>query len=833
MNTMTAVYFSFLCLFLGLIAAPQARTSPLTLDDAIQLQREGKNQEALKALGELLPELRASPDRSPLARALSSMTDAWMALGDYRAAIRHGQEAFTVRQQLGQQSQAAWDLNAVGLAHFYLGEYEPALTSYRNALTLDRAASDGDGEATRLNNIGNVHYMRGRYADALKEYEDALATVDARTTDRARPRLRKMTLSNLAALFQRLGNSERALDLYSRLRTAGTMQPAEEAQLLVNEGALFRRLGDPVKALDAYGRAQRAFASASHRDGEIGAWRNIGIAYALDFKDDERALRAFDEALRLSRSSANVRGEVQARLYRGETLRRRGQLKAAAAELETARAGATASGLIEEQWKTHYSIGRVFEREGRIDQARRSFEQALAAIESVRTDLRTAALRSEFLADKRDVYDALISLRLSERDVALEDVFQLMERSRARTWQDRLQLEAAPLTLRDVQAKIAPGTLLLEYWSGSSGSALLWITSSESRIVSRTGGGDDAATIQRLIDSVQGSGEEWRAPAAAAGRILLTGLPNLRPFTRLQIVPDGQLHFVPFETLVIPDSNDLLLERVAISYLPSAALLFRAEPRSQARWTWPWQRSLVAFGDPAPAPNDPIRSGDPMPRLPFAEEEVRGIAGLVPGRAEVYFGAAAEKLRVVERGRDVALLHFSTHAVADMRDPDRSRIRLASTGSGAPEYLFLREIYDLDLKGVQLVTLSACSTERGTVIRGEGVEGFGRALVAAGAGAAVTTMWDVADRASAEFMKQFYFALASGRSEAAALQWAKLQFVHSPLAWSHPRYWAGYVLTGDGSGHLSPGVPWSLLVGVPALLACVAAALYLRRTTRS
>ena len=82
---------------------------------------------------------------------------------------------------------------------------------------------------------------------------------------------------------------------------------------------------------------------------------------------------------------------------------------------------------------------------------------------------------------------------------------------------------------------------------------------------------------------------------------------------------------------------------------------------------------------------------------------------------------------------------------------------------GPADYLFLREIYDLDLTGVQLVTLSACDTERGKVIRGEGVEGFSRALLAAGAASAVTTMWDVVDRASAEFMKQFYFALARGR----------------------------------------------------------------------
>ena len=47
----------------------------------------------------------------------------------------------------------------------------------------------------------------------LRLYEDAMAKVETLTSERARPRLRKMTISNLAVLHQRLGANERALDL--------------------------------------------------------------------------------------------------------------------------------------------------------------------------------------------------------------------------------------------------------------------------------------------------------------------------------------------------------------------------------------------------------------------------------------------------------------------------------------------------------------------------------------------------------------------------------------------------------------------------------------------
>ncbi len=821
--------FRLLVLVTALLPPRSWATAAPTLDETLRLQREGRNREAQQALRALLPELRGSGDRMALARALAAATDASIALGDYESAITAAREAFAVHQRLGRRSDAAWDLNAIGLANLYLGRYAAALDHYRRALELDRAGDDGDGEVTRLNNIGNVHYMQGRYADAQALYDEALTNIDTSTSTISRERLRKMTLSNQAALFQRLGADERALELYATLRRGETMQPSEEAQLLINQGALFRRLGDPIKALEAYGQAQVLFARVQHRDGEIGAWRNTGIAYALDLNDHRRALGAFDTALRLARQSSNRRGEVQALLYRGETLRRMGRRADAAVELQAAMNGAAQAGLIEEQWKALYSFGRTLEAEGRIADARRSYERALAAIESVRSDLRAVALRSEFLADKRDVYDALIALRLSEQPASSADVFRLIEQSRARTWQDRLHATDTPLTLGDVQSKIPAGVLLLEYWtSNDTGSALLWVSSASSGIVRRAAAVQDGEAIQALINAVSRQGDGWRRASPPAGRVLLFGLPDLTAVTSLLIVPDGPLHFLPFETLTIPGANQLLVERFEVSYLPSAAFLLRNGTQPRPRWRWPWQRQLVAIGDPT-VPENEARGGggDVLPRLSYATDEIRAIAASLPGASELHLGAGAQKRWLDDRLRQVPLLHFSTHAIADTRDPDRSRVLLAPPARGAPaDYLFLREIYDLDLTGVQLATMSACETERGKVIRGEGVEGFSRALLAAGAASAVTTLWDVADRASAEFMKQFYFALAEGRSEAAALRWAKLQFLQSRLAWSHPRYWAGYVLNGEGRETLPRVVPWSVVLGAGLLSALAAAVAY-------
>src|SRR5262245_6668654 len=463
----------FLVAILATAAAHAFTATPL--DEAIRLQSDGRNREAQAALRALVPELRGAQSHADLARALTALTDASLALGDYDAAIRDAREAFDLHQQLGQRSDSAWDLNAIGLANFYAGRYDAAIEQYERARAIDREAGDGDGEATRLNNIGNVHFMRGRYSDALRLYEEALKAADTRTSERSRGRLRKMSTSNLAALYQRLGADERALDLYAAMRAGETMTTSEEAQLLINQGALLRRLGDPAKALATYREAQALFAREQHRDGEIGAWRNIGIVYALDQNDFAKALDAFDAALTLADASSNQRGKVQAQLYRSETLRRLGRLPEAERGLRVALAGAESAGLVEEQWKALYSLGRVLEASGQRREAQQAYEKAIEGIESVRAEVRTVALRSEFLADKRDVYDALIALRLVEPSASSSDIFTLIERSRARTWQDRLAPDARLPALGDVQTRIPRDTLLLEYWSSGPDAALLWI----------------------------------------------------------------------------------------------------------------------------------------------------------------------------------------------------------------------------------------------------------------------------------------------------------------------------------------------------------------------
>jgi len=173
-----------------------------------------------------------------------------------------------------------------------------------------------------------------------------------------------------------------------------------------------------------------------------------------------------------------------------------------------------------------------------------------------------------------------------------------------------------------------------------------------------------------------------------------------------------------------------------------------------------------------------------------------------------------ETLERVFQRHDLAHGTFRVHG--ELVDPgaiEQSRILFsAESKNAAADYLFLKEAYDLPLTGVELAVLSACDTERGKPLPGEGIESFSRAFLAAGAQTTVTTLWRVPDQTTAAFMRLYYHHLQRGESRAAALRLTKLRFLTAGGPTANPHYWAPFVLTGDGLRPVSTAVRWRSVV---------------------
>ena len=94
-----------------------------------------------------------------------------------------------------------------------------------------------------------------------------------------------------------------------------------------------------------------------------------------------------------------------------------------------------------------------------------------------------------------------------------------------------------------------------------------------------------------------------------------------------------------------------------------------------------------------------------------------------------------------------------------------------------------------------LIVLSACETAKGKMEHGEGILGLPRIFFYTGARSVVTSLWRIDDRSTAKLMEWFYRYLFRGYKKTHALQLAKLKMVQSRF--SHPHYWAAFVLNGD------------------------------------
>ena len=111
--------------------------------------------------------------------------------------------------------------------------------------------------------------------------------------------------------------------------------------------------------------------------------------------------------------------------------------------------------------------------------------------------------------------------------------------------------------------------------------------------------------------------------------------------------------------------------------------------------------------------------------------------------------------------------------------------------------LTFEEIIKFDLNNIDLITLSACSTNRSKLFSGFSHLSLQHAFKLAGAKNVISTMWEIDDKASYYFMKEYYQLLKKHKNPSITLSITKRHFIKKYPQYASPHYWGAFVIYGS------------------------------------
>lgn len=739
---------------------------------ALVAQKRGEYQQALMDLGKALVLVR--PPMQPRLRLSLLIRQAALfnATGKYDRALSGYLEAYDLAQATGNPQALADIVHNLGATAQRLGLLESAAEYYRDAVNRNRRLGRVCAVTAALGNLIEVYLSRSEPALA-ERYEQELETTSEYCDD---PRTRAQTCLVLAQLispdyldtarqyFQALNDRQgELLTLIAEAEHAREQHLYKEANELLGKAALLVAQADVYENRQRYELARGMLAYDA---------KQFDTAYHYLARVIDRL-----EATRRSLPETHLRAARQSRsrfVYETMTMLWWQRLKAGSAPavdslvryLESAKSRTLLDLL---------SGGRELQRSETVDSLRQKERQLLQQLEQYELQ---AQLRRE-----APVHQAL----LHTADSLSRELEQMRLKISLADPQSQQIYEPGRVDLAQIKTHLLDSsTLVLDYLLTPERSILVALDRQQVRVLDLPSRPEIAGALIDYLALLRGSAtiDSLQTPFVVATdslSSLLLGdmVEDLDSYRKLLISTDGPLAVLPFGALRVDSSY--LAERLEITYLPSLHLL-EAEKRQHPDLA---QASLLAIAVP---------DAEGMASLRYSREEVNSIARLFDStRSEILIGVeAAKEILQSEQAQQFDYLHFATHSSINHDDPLRSKLWLSADTSSSLAALSLAEVMHLRL-AAELVALSSCESGGGRYRLGEGIEGFVRGFLYAGAERVLVSLWPVEDLATMEFMVGFYEQLGFGYGE--SLRRTKLKLIHSNrLRLRHPYYWSPFIL---------------------------------------
>jgi CHAT domain-containing protein len=369
---------------------------------------------------------------------------------------------------------------------------------------------------------------------------------------------------------------------------------------------------------------------------------------------------------------------------------------------------------------------------------------------------------------------------------------------------------SAPVALGEFQEQhlSEPSRTLVHYLYGENRVYALWANGQSVGLVDL---GERAVLSRQIADfmkwfqspsAIENTPEVFKAKAYALFQALWTPL-DVPASGEVLLIPSGPLAYLPFEALLSApyagadlEGAPYLVRDYKINYAFSATLFdqLQHQPGNKNR------EALVL----APFVTKGSAS---QPQLPYSEGEVSAVSQYFS--AKVLQDTQATRTAFLNHQDIPAVLHFSTHAYGGQA-ATQPYIALSDSA------LYLRDLYQRSIPA-ELVVLSACQTQTGTMVPGEGVLGLSRGFFYAGSRSVVASLWNLNDFSTSQISQWFYEQLAAGTTKGEALRQSKLRFLADerfPAYQKSPYYWAGLTYYGNAGPLAAPVTRlWLWIVG--------------------
>jgi CHAT domain-containing protein len=810
---------------------------------------QGDYPKALKEYQQALVLSQAMKMRSTEANIVAQIGQLYQAQGNYSKASENYQRALKIQQELGEPAKLITTLSYIGGLQSQIGQVDQALATDQSALAIAQKIGARQQEAYVLLSIADDRQQRGQTDEALKGYTQALEIARSITD----LHMEHQALTNLGKLYAEQNQPDKAL---ITLRQALAIQQRtgvrpQEAKTLTSIGQVQTQLGQYAEAQATLQQAYVLAQAVGNPSTEAKALAGLASLFVKQ-NQAELAIVFYKQSVKnyeLIRQNLRTLPKEQQQSY---------------------------TDTVE---KTYRDLADLLLKNDRILEARQVIELLkLQELDDYSRDTRGQASPLSILKAETALLNAF-KQQVTAKYTSLFQATQELAALQAKP--DAEKTPAIQKRIRDLETLETRGSAIAtEFLSDPTIKAHIQTLQNNDKTLIPTD--DNLNQLAETLASLKQSGQSAAIlyPLILDDRLeILLITPNGPPLRRtvkidrktinatinqfgldisdldhnpkataqqlyqwlvkpieadlkeagintLIYSPDRRLRSVPLAAL--HDGQQWLIEKYQISHITATS----ATNLTTKRNALPKVLSGTISDQSTTTYNVKLQS-NPKPYefngLPSGKVELNAISQAISGsKSLIETDFSSDRLR--DNAGQYNILHLATHGYFELGQPENSFLLFSQPDSQGKNYATITDIRNWKLRGIDLVTLSACQTavapeQLDTKL---GILGISHEFERAGAKSTIASLWRVNDRSTALLMQAFYQNLSQGKTKAEALKNAQTTLLHlntddtatqahtqlnrslsikptTPLpittkentGYSHPYYWAPFILIGN------------------------------------